>query len=70
MKTADKLTVFHRILATKRWKDDIYDIDHRYWLGIRKPKKADTLIEAHLRRVNGESSPSECDEVLKELIKR
>lgn len=70
MKTANKLIGFHNVLRHARWRDDLYDIDKRYWVGIKRPAKAAAIFQAHLDRIAGRGSPQECDDVLKALTRR
>jgi hypothetical protein len=72
MTTHHKMYGYHLGLCAMRWASDLYEFDKTYWrmVGGKRPKKATALLNAHIRRCNGEGSPQACDEVYNEVTKR
>lgn len=70
MKANERLIGFHNVLRHKRYKDDLFDMDKRYWHKTKRPAKANQILEVHMRRVAGNGSPQECDDVIATLTKR
>ncbi len=68
MSTANLLRAYAKALDGTRTGFGVSDADVRFWPD-GAPAHARGIYDAHLRRVNGEGSPSECDAALQRAIK-
>lgn len=63
------LEYYHDRLQRCRWASDALQVDRDTFRNKPRTKKAQAILAVHLKRIRGEGSPAECDDVFNEVTK-